>query len=444
MTRRIPLLVALLLSIAVGSHAADTAYQKPPKEILEVLDAPAFPYAFPSPDGKAVALATPLRYPPISDLAEPLLRLAGVRVNPRNNAVHGASYYASFAVKRLPDGAEVPVQVPAGARLGSPRFNAPGTMLVFQTTTASSVELWVADVATGSARRVDGLALNPVLGWAYAWMPDQKTILVKAVAAGRGAEPKDAAAPLGPHIEESAAVKAASSTYEARDLLRTPHDADLFEHYATAQVALVDAATGKVTRVGPAGVLAKVQASPSGEYLLVERIRRPYSYTRPWNRFPTDVEVWDREGKVVESLASLPLAEQVPIHGVRTGPRGHGWRPTAPATLVWAEALDDGDTYRKVPYHDRVMLESVGGEARELTKTKQRFAGLEWIERGGRVLVVDYDNDRHWIEVTLLDADDASVAPRVVWSLSSDDRYKDPGEAVYRMLPNGAYAVMEH
>jgi dipeptidyl aminopeptidase/acylaminoacyl peptidase len=239
-------------------------------------------------------------------------------------------------------------------------------------------------------------------------------------------------------------VAAASSTYEARDLLRTPYDADLFEYYATAQLAIVDVTSGAATIVGSPDVLAKVQAAPGGQYVLVERVRRPYSFIRPYNRFPTEVEVWDTSGRKIETLASLPLAEQVPIHGVQTGPREHSWRPTAPATIVWAEALDEGDTYKKVPHHDRIMLKPVGGAAVELFQTEQRFSGLDWVERGGLALLTDYDDDRHWVRVFLLDADNRSAAPRLVWSLNSDDRYNDPGNPVYRMLPSGALAVREY
>jgi dipeptidyl aminopeptidase/acylaminoacyl peptidase len=433
----------LLVMVAALPAGAQQKYQHPPKEILEILDAPALPVPIVSPTGDALIFGRPLWYPPISDLAEPLLRLAGVRINPRNNAVHGSYYFVSYSLKKLPDGSEISVALPALTRASYPRWNANGSTFAFTNMTATSVELWVGDAATARTRRIDGISVNPVLGYSIAWMPDQKTLLVKTVAPKRGAVPEEANAPIGPHIEESGAGTKASSTYEARDLLKTPHDADLFEHYASSQLALVDTATGTVTTIGDADVLAKVLAAPDGQHLLVERVRRPYSFTRPYNRFPTEVEVWDAAGKKVETLASQPLAEQVPIHGVRTGPRDFTWRATAPATIVWVEALDDGDTYKKVPHHDRVMLRPIGGTPAELFQTEQRFEGLEWIERGDAALLWDYDDDKHWIKGFLVDADNRTAAPRMVWSLNSDDRYHDPGSAVYRTLPNGARAVRE-
>jgi dipeptidyl aminopeptidase/acylaminoacyl peptidase len=436
-------LSTLLFTFPAG---AEQAYQQPPREILEVLSAPAPPAFIPSPTGRTVLLARPLYHPPISDLAEPMLRLAGVRITPRNNGLHDEDYYVGYALLRLPGGPEVPVELPAGTRLGEPLWNAAGTSFAFSNKTDSAVELWVCDAATARARRVDGLRLNPVLEYGIAWMPDQATLLVKTVPAGRSAPPAPAAQPSGPRIEESGKVTAASSTYEARDLLATPHDADLFEHYATAQLALVDAASGRVTRIGEPGVLAKVLPAPGGRFLLVERIERPYSYQRSYVRFPVAVEVWDAGGRRVETVARLPLAEQVPIHGVRTGPRDHDWRATAPATLVWAEALDDGDTFKPVPHHDRVLLQAIdrpGAKAREWLRTEHRFAGAAWIEGGGLALVTDFDEDHHQVRTVVADADGAA-APRPLWSRSFDDFYGDPGSPVFRELPGGGRAVRVH
>src|SRR6185503_493196 len=93
-------------------------------------------------------------------------------------------------------------------------------------------------------------------------------------------------------------------------------------------------------------------------------------------------------GKVTP-LAQLPVADRVPVHGVPTGPRSHGWRPTEPATLVWSEALDSGDWNVKVPARDKVMTQSAPftGPATELLRTEQRYAGIHWSERRGTGLL---------------------------------------------------------
>ena len=40
---------------------------------------------------------------------------------------------------------------------------------------------------------------------------------------------------------------------------------------------------------------------------------------------------------LVATVASLPVADQVPIHGVPVGPREASWRATAPHELFWIE-----------------------------------------------------------------------------------------------------------
>jgi dipeptidyl aminopeptidase/acylaminoacyl peptidase len=419
---------------------AQQKYELPPREILDVMNAPAPPVAIPAPTGDALILARPLYYPPISDLSEPLLRLAGVRINPRNNGLHGSSYYIAYWLKALPDGKEIPIALPQGARLTQLRWNASGTQAAFFVTATDRVELWVLDGRTAKARRVSDLRVNPVLGTALSWMPDQKSLLVKAVPSTRPPAPPEPTVPAGPRVEESGAKGPASSTYEARDLLRTPHDADLFEYYATTQLVLVNPASGKIQKLGEPGVLSRVVPAPGGAYVLVERIERPYSFLRAYDRFPTSIEIWNMKGAKVETLASLPLAEQVPINGVRTGPRSVLWRPTMPATVYWVEALDDGDTFKDVPHHDRIMLETVGQKPVELTRTEERFGGMDWIENDTRAFVWDYDLDKHWVKGGLLDADHPG-ALKQVWSLSSDDAYRDPGDPVYHLAMNGARAI---
>ena len=236
----------------------------------------------------------------------------------------------------------------------------------------------------------------------------------------------------------------ASSTYEARDLLKSAHDADLFDYYTTSQLALVDVASGTVTPIGKPAIFSKVLAAPGGRYVLVERTGRPYSYLRAYERFPKNIEVWATTGELVETLAKLPLAEQVPIHGVPTGPRNHYWHPTEPATVIWTEALDGGNPKTKVPHRDRLIFKPVGGTSREFCKTEQRFAGLQWIEKGGVVLVSDVNLDRLWTRTFIFSADDPAKSPRLLWNMSVNEKYRHPGYPIYRVLPTGSWLVMRH
>src|SRR4029079_10914965 len=122
------------------------------------------------------------------------------------------------------------------------------------------------------------------------------------------------------------------------------------------------------------------EPSPDGQYFLVSRIERQYSYLHTFPSFPRLVEVWNREGTVMHTVARLPLQDKVPIEGGPTGPRHIAWRPTSDRTLVWVEALDDGDPKKKVPHRERLSTTVVPteGPPQEIARLEQRFAGLTW------------------------------------------------------------------
>src|SRR5690242_15031512 len=125
------LLVFMSLLCLTPAARAEQQYQKPPQAVLDVLNAPLAPWFYMNPSHDTAALIQPVRYPPIADLAMPMLRLAGVRINPRTNGLHGASYGTSFTLKQVAGGAETPLSLPAGARVGGPRWSADGKRFAF-------------------------------------------------------------------------------------------------------------------------------------------------------------------------------------------------------------------------------------------------------------------------------------------------------------------------
>ncbi len=443
----LPLLLVLTLSVpaAFAQTQDQETYQKPPKAILDVLNAPLPPQTYGSPKRDMMVLAQPVVYPDISDLAAPMLKLAGARFNPNNNADRQyISYFTSLTLKRLADLKETPISLPSEVkRIGGPRWNADGTMFCFTSELPDRIELWVVDVASGKARLLPNLRLNPILMSAVQWMPDQKTLLVKLTPDDRGPVPQAPVVPPGPKIRESSG-KSASSTYEVRDVLKGPYDEDLFDYYGRSQLALVNVVSGEVTRIGKPALYFGVSPAPGGRYLYVERIHRPYSYLHPFYRFPLEVDIWTTSGEPVEHLASLPLFDQVPIEGVQTGPRFMDWRPTEPATMVWAEALDGGNPQTKVPHRDKIMLKAVGSPAVELIKLEERLNDLSWIEKGSLALISDYNPDKHWTRTWVIDAARPSQPPRLLWDMSTDEKYKNPGFPVSRIQPTGALAILQH
>src|SRR5215470_17798703 len=196
--------VLSLLVCFAALASADEAYRKPPREVLDVLSAPATPRAALSPTHTHVLLAEPLRYPPIADLAQPMLRLAGVRINPKNNGPHRGIVYRNLALKSLEGGAEIRIQLPADGRITLPKWSPDGKQFAFTNTGRTAIDLWIGDTA-GRVRKVDGVRVNAALAptfpgqpdTVYQWM-DNRRLLVQTVPAGRGAPPSEPAIPRGP------------------------------------------------------------------------------------------------------------------------------------------------------------------------------------------------------------------------------------------------------
>jgi len=433
----------------VAAPQVGAGYDKPPQHVLDVLHAPAPAQPVIAPTRDRILLVSWVKYPPIAQVSEPYLKLAGVRVEPRTRRKHDtpggygvAPCAQSFAMVDVATTKETPIALPADGCVDGVSWSADGRRFVFRNTARSSVELWLGDAVTLQTRRLDGVALNPMLGSSHQWLADQQTLLVKLAPDNAGDPPVGSVATTGPSIQETDGKSGEFSTYEARDTLNNKHDEDLFDYYGTSQLATVEVATGKVTRIGKPAVYTSLRGSPDGNLVLVEHITRPYSYAVTFERFAHDVDVWDRSGRLVKTLAKLPLAERVPVHGVPTGPRSFSWRSLEPATVVWAEALDGGDWNVKVPARDKVLMQAAPFTAPPIERTtEQRFAGFEWTENKHLALLHDNDENRHWQRTFTIDVDDPKAKPAVLFDLSSDEHYKDPGDPVYRPMPNGDWVV---
>jgi len=443
---------ALLACMAISAAAQQAPqgavrYQKPPQAVLDVLNAPAPAQMSVNATRDYGLIYEPVRYPPIAELAQPMLRLAGVRINPATNGPHNPGRITNLVLKRLSDGRETKVVTPPGAKLSSPQWSPNGKHFALTNTTANGIELLVGDVATGTVRAIAGVKLNAAIAGGFspgiAWMADSRTLLCRLVPAGRGKPPVKPLVPPGPNVQENFGRAAPAPTFQ--DLLQNPYDEDLFDFYATAQLALVDSTTGTATPLGKPAVFAQASPAPDGQHILVSRLTRPYSYLRTFGSFPTEVEVWNRAGKMVRHVVSRPLAENIPLGGVQTGPRNVNWLPTDPATLVWAEALDDGDPRKKVPQRDKVMTLRIGkqAEAGELLRTEHRFSGIVWGESGTLALFNEFDRNRNWVRSWFFNPQDPGALPRLVWEMSSSERYKDPGNPLMRPLPSGHNVMLQ-
>jgi dipeptidyl aminopeptidase/acylaminoacyl peptidase len=448
----LPVLVFGALNFSRSCLGADAAYQKPPQSVLDVLNAPQHPSVLLSPSRDTLLLADIQRVPGIVDLAEPMLRLAGERINPNTNGPHGVRPLTGLSIMSIADGTVRKVTLPPGSRFilpmgrggASESWSADGRKLALSNISAGGLELWVLDLPTAKLRKIPGVVLNAAFGQAIQWMPDSRNLLVQLIPAGRGKVPAAGKAPTGPTIQESLGGKAPAWTFE--DLLKNAHDEALFDFYCLAQLAVVDSVTDKTTIVGKPAIFESTDPSPDGKLILVARLAKPYSYLVTAEAFPKEVEVWGNSGALVHKLASIPLQEQIPTDGVSTGPRAIRWKPNEPAALVWIEALDGGDLRTKVPFRDHLLLSRAPFKESpvEFGKTEYRCGGISWGEKNGLAFLSESDRSTRRTRTWQLQVDKPGEAPRKIWDRNSQDRYNDPGSFISKTLPNGQRVLRQN
>ncbi|MGD8237051.1 MAG: prolyl oligopeptidase family serine peptidase [Armatimonadota bacterium] len=433
----------LLASVCLPPGAISAVdYQMPPKAIADIADAPPTPSVRIDPTRRRLLILERPSLPSIEELARPEFRLAGIRIDPKTRGPSRASYYTELVLLDISTGERSSMSgLPANARVRSVQWSPDGKRVAFIVTRDNGNHLWLADVATSSARRLTPHRISAVYGSPFVWLPDSETIVCKTVPEGPAGAPEPPTVPSGPVVQQTADKQAPARTYQ--DLLKNEHDEALFEHYFAVQVQKVSL-DGRSSPIGSPGIICRVSPSPNGRCLLVETVHRPFSYLVPAHRFPFRVGVWDLEGNVVKQIADLPLAEEVPIRrdAVRTGPRSFGWRADAPATLYWVEAQDGGDPKAEADVRDAVFTlpSPFTDAARELISLKLRYSAVRWGHEH-LALVTESWWDTRSTRVWRADPAAAPHEPALLLDYSWQDRYGHPGEPLTAPAPTGHYVL---
>ncbi len=438
--RKTTSLALLLAVLAVLPAVAQDTYQMPPKELAALVDAPPTPGMNVGPGDFAV-LAEPPLFLTIADLAQPELKIAGLRFNPRNHEQTRFGYSRDLRVLQLSTGTAKPLAgLPSPLRARNVTWAANGNNFAFTNAAEDALELWAGDAAAAKVWRVGAVALNATTtSKPFHWLGDD-SFLVRLVAAPATA-PAAPRIPSSPVIQESLGRKAPTRTFQ--DLLKSPYDESLFEHHMQSRLAVVSM-NGDVKQLGAAAMIADFEPSPDENFILVESMHRPFSYIVPEGTFPRRIEIWDRDGQVVRQLADLPLQDNVPtdFDAVPEGVRDVTWRADKPATLTWLEALDGGNPRTEAAQRDRVLMLAApfSGEPTTLVTLALRTDGITWASDDLAIVEELWWKSRK-VRRWRVRPGSPSTAPELLSDRSFEDRYSDPGKPMVRMTPAGTWVL---
>ena len=430
--KKIKLFSLLLLLTSSVFAQVNLDYQKPPKEIMDLVDVPRAPVVVMNTDGDTMLLLYRDSYKTIDELSEEELRLGGLRINPKTNIGSRTTFYNNVKIKDVSETETRDISgLPENPKLSNFSWSPDESKMALTNTTDSGVEVWILDLEKASVSKLTEATLNANMGNPISWFKDGKSLLLNMIPATRKELINTAeAVPTGPTISTSDGSKAQNRTYQ--DLLQNPNDVFNFEQLATSVLVKKDL-DGTATIWGEADMYSGISFSPDGEYIMTTTIHKPFSYIVPYYRFPETVAVYKKDGTEVKVVNETPLIEELPqgFMATQTGKRRMYWRADQPATLYWVEALDQGDPEVEVAFRDQVYVQKAPFTAtpQKILKTINRFSGITW---GNDSTAVAYD--RWWntrnTKTYVFNPSDGSNSGTVITDRNYQDTYSNPGNFV--------------
>jgi dipeptidyl aminopeptidase/acylaminoacyl peptidase len=443
MKLRILTFVACFGGFLNTSAQENITYQKPSPEILALADYERAPSVSMDTKKEYLLLSYRNTYKTLDDLNQTEMRLGGLRINPLTNISSTVTYVNNLKIRKISNKYETQISgLPLNAKISNVAWSQNEKKIAFTNTTHSGVELWVIDVASATAKKITSDNLNANLGSPFSWMKDNETLLVKVLPKNRPAlinDKKDL--PKGPTVSVSDGSKSQNRTYQ--DLLKNKSDEANFDALVTSELYIITT-SGTASLFKPADIYAGESFSPDGNYLMLTTIQKPYSYIVPYSRFPQKSVVYDLTGKEIKQVNEVPLTEIMPkgFSSVRTGKRSMSWRADKPATLVFVEALDEGDQAKKVDYRDELFQWNApfNSTPTSMMKTQQRFGEIIW---GNDSFAIAYDSwyDTRNTKTYLLNPSNPNEAPKVISDRNSQDIYSDPGNFETKKNEFGRYVI---
>lgn len=433
----------LLFSCLLGAvHAQESiTFQKPSAEILQLADYQRPPSVMMSPDDNWLVLSYRPTYKSLDELNQAEVRLAGLRINPTTNIASTTAYLNNIKIKRVGTADELQVKgLPETPRIASLGFSPDSRTLAFTNTTAKGVELWIVDLSSATAKRITDDDLNASMGTPYSWYRDSKSLLISKLPGNRPALiDTEKELPKGPIVSTSGGQTSQLRTYQ--DLLKTPQDEANFETLTQSELHLVDL-QGKQTKLLDAATYSQRSFSPDGNYLLVTTISRPFSYVVPYYNFPQKTSVFDMQGQLLKVVNETPLVEIMPkgFSSTRKGKRNMAWRADRPASLMYVEALDEGDASKDVAFRDEILSWDApfNGQPESLLKVADRFASIIWGDKNNALVYTRWYDTRN---EKIFFLNPTSKEAKLLSERNSQDVYGHPGNVHMKQNEFGSYVM---
>lgn len=406
-------------------------YQLPHHDILSLADASPAPLISINDDASEAILLKRSMYKSIDELSKEEVRLGGLRLDPDNFMSSRLRYMEGASILDILTEIQYEISgLPKLLKLVKMSWSPNQDKIAIVNVKKTGADLYVIDLLTKQAKLLIEDIVHGSLGKTYIWIDNEKLLVKLRIKDEEGIINRTKVIPSGPTISENDGQKAQNRTYQ--DLLKNPIDELNFERLTKSRLGVVNI-NGEQQEWQGEAIWDDIELSPDRKFVLTSQIRKPFSYIVPYYRFPVQLTIYDIKGNLLKDQFSIPLLEELTkgFMSVTTHPRRIGWRNDHPATLVWAEALDEGDPEKQVDYRDAVYQLSAPftDEKKLLIKTKERYSGISWCNDSLAILYEYWWNTRN-SRTSKFNPSIENAEPTLLIERNYQDHYTDPGAFV--------------
>ncbi len=377
---------------------SEQGYQEPPQEIKELVLAPRhenISLSNLSPDRSVFLNAIGDGLTPMERLGRPYQNMGGLEIDISANrhrrfTTGGSVGYELIAWEGR--NRSRAIRTPGDARVSNANWSPDGSKIAYFAHYPNETHVYVADVSSRRSTRITSQPVLITLTAPLEWSGDSKTLTTILVPVDRGPYPVSTP---DRNVLVQVSVRGENQLRTYPNLLEGAYQKDMFEYYATGQIARINVESQAVTLIGEPGLYSNIDMAPDGEYLRVTSIQKPFSNIVPVSQFADVNELWNIDGEVIAEISSRDLRDGIRSRNNNDGPqkRNVSWLPDGTGISYLQkeappEKEDDKDD------NDEVDDNGENGEEEEKEELKDQV--IHWFPPYGdddKVVIYRNEND---------------------------------------------------
>lgn len=378
---------------------------------------------------------------PLKYFAKPFYNLAGLQIDYQANRSRSLTIQQATIDLELIEartGEKLEVETPGNITITHPQWSPDGSKLAWFGHSDEETHLYVTDLNTRRSTRITEQPVLAALNTTFQWSADGRYILTVLIPEDRGKEPTPP--PVADELQVSITSEKENRLRTYPSLLESNYEAKLLEYYITGQLVRIDLWEDETEHIGEPSLIRRINADPTGDYVIVRTLPKPFSRIVPRSRFAWKEEIWDTEGNILADLRESESREGIPGHQELEdhGRKNIQWRPDGKglSLLLDPDAENDEDKEEKEensekqddskPAHQVIQwLPPFGEDDMEVIyESKQKLRSISYSETAGTLFLTKRKSGKEHLYAVFTDEPDSSYT---IYRYDRGEFYENPG-----------------